>query len=228
MLFRSIPANSNFTTISIEVIFSPFASKVTLNPWYLTEFEDPNPEKFHFNDDVIIQSSSEANGPINYSPVEYLVLELIYSPIDSMNPKYCRIKIDQEEAILRQKSEFGEIYNLTIELLQKFIPQKKVEVCENVIIKVDDFTLGPCITELESIGMIRQVAGWTVDVAVNYDSPSACGGYDVDIVDLGEFRNGKEAVIALIRSLLGAEVEKYIEKKYEEEMTKYIFSDLPF
>ena len=109
--------------------------------------------------------------------------------------------------------------------MQKFLPQKKVEVCENVIIKVDDFTLGPCITELESIGMIRQVAGWTVDVAVNYDSPSACGGYDVNIVDLGEFRNGKEAVITLIRSLLGAEVEKYIEKKYEEEMTKYIFSD---
>ena len=120
------------------------------------------------------------------------------------------VKVSKEEADLFHNHHFGEIYNLTFSLLQKFFPKMKVEVKPGSIIVVDNFTIGPCIMEEESIGAIRELPGWHLDVSNYYDTVD--GLADVDVCDLGESRSVNFIVMLLMKHLFEMEVKQYIEK----------------
>jgi hypothetical protein len=78
------------------------------------------------------------------------------------------------------------------------------------IIVVDNFTISPCIMEVKSIGAIREVPGWHLDVCNYYDGVD--GLADADICDLGESRSGNFIVTLLMKNLFDMEVKIYMEK----------------
>ncbi len=135
------------------------------------------------------------------------------------------LRINEEEAEMTHRNQFDNLLFLCMELKNRYFINKKVDV-DRMVISIENFNLGPCIMEVETIGAIMEVAGWSLDASVYYDSVD--GFPDVDVVDLGKWRDSTEAVTAMMRNLFDADMKAYLEKKAEDNMAKMMLSDLPF
>ena len=119
------------------------------------------------------------------------------------------IKAKDEEVELFHKLNFGEIYNQIRLLLHKFFPDKKIEVTPEHVIVVDNFTISPCVVEVNSIGAVRELPGWNIDVSHYYDGHD--GLRDVDVCDLGKSRSSNGIVMLLMKGLFEQEVKSFLD-----------------
>jgi len=123
------------------------------------------------------------------------------------------IQIDEKDAEIFHKHQFDNLHDMIFELKNKYFPNEKIEINDmNVII--DNLSVGPCIMEVETIGAIMEVAGWSLDASVYRYYVN--GVPDMDVVDLGKWRDSTEAATAMMRNLFDADMKQYLEKKSEE------------
>lgn len=133
--------------------------------------------------------------------------------------------LDKEEAKITHTKQFYDLCGLITELKHKFFPEKKIEI-DDLNITIENFDIGPCIMEVETIGAIKEVAGWNVSTTVYSDLVD--GFPDVDVVDLGNHRDFTNAVLCLLKNLFEAEVKLYLDKKREDFLAKMMLNDEMF
>jgi len=105
----------------------------------------------------------------------------------------------------------GEAHSVLSQILGKLLPEFKIERGQDYL-KVDAFTLMPCITERKSIGVIREVIGWSVTaesvIRGGYHEPD-----DVDVVDICEELNLNKAIDCLAIELFKVKLQDFHESK---------------
>jgi len=135
------------------------------------------------------------------------------------------IPLDKDEARISHAKQFGGLCGLITELKHKFFPEKKIEI-DDMNITIENFDISPCIVEVETIGAIKEFAGWNVSATVYSDLVD--GFPDVDVIDLGNHRDFTNAVFCLLKNLFEAEVKLYLDKKREDFLAKIMLSDEMF
>lgn len=135
------------------------------------------------------------------------------------------LRIDERDAEINHRHDFGNLYSMILELKSKYFPDKKIET-EKMTISVENINVGPCIMEVETIGAIMEVAGWSVDASVYYDTVD--GFPDVDVVDLGNHRDYINAAICFMKNLFEQDMKYYLDKKADEAFAKSVMEDIPF
>lgn len=116
-----------------------------------------------------------------------------------------------EELSRFTEQNMPEAHSLLTQILGKLLPEFKVERGQDYL-KVDAFTLMPCITERKSIGVIREVIGWSVTaekvIRGGYHDPD-----DVDVVDICEELNLNKAIDRLAVELFKIKLEDFHESQ---------------
>lgn len=129
------------------------------------------------------------------------------------------IPLNKEEAKIINTKQFADLVNIVTELKHKYFPEKKIEIDE-LQITIENFLISPCIMEVETIGAIKEFAGWNVSASIYYDLVD--GFPDVDVVDLGNHRDFTNAAICLLKNMFEHDMKQYLDKKRES----YLYDDM--
>lgn len=135
------------------------------------------------------------------------------------------LPVNEEDAEITHRSQFNSLYDMVLELKYKYFPDKKIEV-DDMTISVENISVGPCVMEVETIGAIMEVAGWSVEATVYYDTID--GFPDIDVVDLGNHRDYTSAAVSFMNNLFEQDMKNYLDKKSEEAFARSVMNDLPF
>lgn len=135
------------------------------------------------------------------------------------------LQINEEEAEMIHRRQFDNLYDMVLELKYKYFPDKKVEV-DKMIISVDNINVGNCIMEVETIGAIMEIAGWSVDGTFYHDGVD--GFPDVDVVNMGNHRDYTNAAICFMKNIFEQDMKIYLDKKTQEAFAISVLESLPF
>jgi hypothetical protein len=135
------------------------------------------------------------------------------------------IQIDEEDAEIVHKHQFDNLHDMIFELKNKYFPNKKTEI-NDMIVNIDNLSVGPCIMEVETIGAIMEIAGWKVEANVYHDYVD--GFPDIDVVSLGDHRDFTTAVISFMKNIFEQDMKQYLEKKSEEAFAISVLNNIPF